>query len=268
MVFGDEYGIWGIFEREYGQFAYAVAYFVTSPLIVMAIAYFAKEWMATRSATALILLLLNCLGMALSGTRNNLIVAFLMPFVVFFWYSRNKLLPIGAFLLFVVPLALYGVSTGAFRVAFDPSEYSNHIKFQHLADYSAILSKPDVFLIGNGLGSRFLSTGFGIYTSVTELSFLEFIRSYGIVVCALLVALILRPLSALAKPQKRESHFIFLAYLFYLYLCALNPLLMSSTGLLLLSIVVVEYFRPEGPVELRRATAGLSGPMTSEGSVW
>ena len=134
------------------------------------------------------------------------------------------------------------------------SEESNSIKLQHLRDYGVVLSNPTTLLIGQGLGAVFNSTEYG-YTSVTELTYLDMLRSYGILFAAPLLFCLLYPLVCLTRHSRRSEQFLYLGYASYLVICITDPYLMSSSGMLVLSIVVAKTFSAP-PVE--RATATLA----------
>jgi hypothetical protein len=209
-------------------------------MLVLGIAYFMKKWLDTGRKLHLFLLMLNCAGMFLSGTRNNILLSVMTPVLVLFWYSKRKLLvaSIAASVLMLVVL----LNAGTIAAALDPKESSNDVKVQHLRDYREMLSSPGTLILGDGIGSRFYSRGFADYTSISELTYLEIVREYGIMLSAVIAYLLLLPLSRLRDADASSSHYVFLAYACYLYVCMLNPLLFSSSGMIALSAVLYHFF--------------------------
>ena len=83
-LLGDTYTLFSLSARSYGSFSYQLAYFHTSPLLVVAVAYFCYQSLISAGRARfwnVLLLLLNVGGMLL-GTRNNMIIGLLMPLMV------------------------------------------------------------------------------------------------------------------------------------------------------------------------------------------
>ena len=77
---------------------------------------------------------------------------------------------------------------------------------------------------------------------MTELTYLEILRSYGLFGAVFVLALLSYPFRVLARREYHESHYVLLAYLCYLIICVSNPLLFSSSGMLVLALVVYKVF--------------------------
>ena len=105
-----------------------------------------------------------------------------------------------------------------------------------------MFSDPKTLLFGQGLGSYFYSSGFGTETSITELTYLEFIRNFGLIIAIIYYGLLLYPIRKLRNQTFKEMHFLILAYVAYLMICVSNPLLVSSSGMLVLAIVISKVF--------------------------
>jgi hypothetical protein len=252
-IWGNRFGVFAITERSYGTVDYRLIYFHASPLLVISISYFSYRFCTTKGSTramSLALLLLSVFGMFKGGTRNNIIFSVLTPILIFSWYSRRRvvLLSIGGILL--LGLAIANIS--AITAATDARELSNHIKLQHVVDYMATFDNPKQLMLGSGIGSRFFSHGFGTYTSVTELTYFELIRSFGLLLGSAVILAFVSPLWHLSSANYYRAHYLLIAYGVYLLLCTTNPLLFSSSGMLLLSIVLSEIHRvrreAEGPL--------------------
>jgi len=242
-AFADAYVVFSVTDRSYGSLSYQSVYFHGTPLIVIAIAYFCYQSLRSTGRAKLwnvLFLMLNVCGMVLSGSRNNMIVGLLTPLMVMGWYTGTKTRVAIAVLLVLVVIA--GFSSGVFQAMLSPYDDSNAIKLAHLHDYGILFGDWKTLLFGQGLGASFFSTAWGTRVTLTEVTYLEFIRNYGLMLAPIFYFLILYPLRMLADPEARADHYLFLAYGAYLYMCSGNPLLLSSSGMLVLAVVLVKTF--------------------------
>lgn len=240
---GDIYTIFSLNERSYGSLTYQMVYFHTSPLLVVAVAYFCYQSLVSVGRARfwnVCLLALNVCGMVLSGTRNNMIIGLLVPLMIVAWYKGTKArLAVAATLAVVLLLA---VGYGVVEAMFSPDDASNSVKLLYFRDYAAVFNSWPTLLFGQGFGSSFFSAALGTRVSVTELTYVELLRNYGLVMGCIFYFLLLYPLRTLRNPEARPDHYLLLGYLGYLYLCTANPLLLSSSGMLVLAIVLVKTF--------------------------
>jgi len=244
-VIGDASGTFAIGERSYADLSYFLVYFQTAPLLVLSLAYFTYRSVTSKSRARYLniaLLLVNLVAMLSSGTRNDMILGLLTPLLVLLWYSsKNRKLALFAVLL--VGVAIVGsYGSEIIQAMFDPENESNAIKLTHLRDYGVLFSDPKTLLFGQGLGSSFYSSGFGTETSITELTYLEYIRNFGLVFATIYYVLLLYPLAILRDQKYRKDHYLIVAYVSYLIICVSNPLLISSSGMLVLAIVLSKVF--------------------------
>lgn len=242
-LFGGATNTFTITTRTYANLSYDCIYFYGSPLIVMAVVYFsyrslhsfgwARRW-------SVFLLVLNICGLVVSGTRNNLVVAIFAPLLVLAWYrprkSRVVILAISVFIVAV------GLASGVIQAMLSSDDYGNAVKLGHLHDYSVLFSDWKTLLFGQGLGASFFSTAFGTQATLTEVSYLEIFRNYGLLFAPFLYALIFYPLRVLLDRRSRSVHYLFLGYACYLFICISDPLLLSSTGMLVLAAVLYKTF--------------------------
>jgi hypothetical protein len=242
-AFADTYVIFSVSDRTYGPFSYSSVYFHGTPLIVIAIGYFCYQALNSAGPAKmwnLALLAINVCGMVLSGTRNNMLAGFLTPLVILGWYRGLKTrIALGLLALLAVAA---GFASGLFQEMLSPDEYSNATKLGHIHDYGIMFGDWKTLVFGQGLGASFFSTAWGTRVTLTEVTYLEVIRNYGLLLAPLLFLLILYPLRVLFDSEERKSHYLFLAYAAYLGICSGNPLLLSSSGMLVLAIVLVRTF--------------------------
>ena len=239
---GNTYGVVGINQRSYGDLQILGIYFNSSPLLVLPIAYFTYRCVTTRSWSFVVsvgILAINMVAMIMSGTRNNMFVGCLTMFVTLVWYSKRKLALILAGTALSTLIA--GMEWNVIRAMLSASEGSNAVKLQHVHDYLQILAEPTTLLIGQGLGAYFNSTAYG-HTAVTELTYLEIVRFYGLMFSVPMFVLLLYPITRLIRSDYRQYHHLYIGYGGYLILCMANPFLMSSSGMLILSVVICNAF--------------------------
>jgi hypothetical protein len=174
-------------------------------------------------------------AMLIAGTRNNILVAIILPATLFVFYSRNKFRDITLLLaIFLSALFFY---QSEILTLFDQNEPSNSAKLNLLMDYFEILNNPKTIIFGNGLGSY---EDWSIRTSyVTELTYLEIFRNFGFIFGPIIIYLLLYPViyAFIINKSYNEKH-IQIGYVAYLFMSISNPLLFSSMGMLFLSIIL------------------------------
>jgi len=243
-------------------------YFVTSPMLAIAIAYYfdrARSASSRRDAMRFwALVFINALGMLLAGTRNNILVSLLLPAVLIFYYARNKAL--GAIVSIFGVAALMAVFARQLGAFFDPAEASNRTKLAMFDDYQRILGDPVNLFFGRGLGAYDFWVGRGD-KFVTELTYLEMVRNFGLIGALVMLGLLLFPIwHVFATDQPRSTKAIAIGFMSYLGMCASNPNLFSSMGILILSVILNATFRP-GRREMTLAGSELAAPYAARGII-
>lgn len=170
----------------------------------------------------------------ISGTRATMLLPFFMLGLVSYksilkWKRvRYFLYPLVAmFAIFLLVLIL--------MLATEKGELSNAIKYAHLTSYAQLFeAHPEYFLFGQGPGAVFYSEGFHRWTSQTEWTYIELFRNYGLL-SLVIVSVILLPLKHLLPYWKNEEVLgIMGAYVAFLFIAGTNPLLVSSTGMIVI----------------------------------
>lgn len=245
-VLGASTGIAVLDNRDYGSgLVLLQVNFVTSPMLAISIAHYfhlAKSTLnGSRRVFFGVLTMINISAMFLAGTRNNIAVAILLPLGLFFLYSRNK--AINAFLCggFLVLLVVFFFDE--IQVLLDPTEFSYNIKLLLLDDYMELFTDPVNLLFGQGLGAYHYWAAKGTSFYISELTYLELIRNFGIFGAMVMLSLLLFPLlyAFIIRRSFDEKHVI-VGYAAYLIMCASNPNLFSSMGILILSVVLANIF--------------------------
>jgi hypothetical protein len=240
LLFSISHGI-GMISENRDQFGIGVGqfYYATSSLMLFGIAYYMQHAIsAGRRRRDFLMIGLFAVSLVFSGSRGNVLAAVFIGATLVLVRMRKKIGMIGAVLLTgVILLPAAGILSAGF---FSPSETSNHVKLGHYQSYMEEFSAhPEYLLFGQGEGTRFYSRGFQDFTFVTELSYLELIRQFGIPLTALLVTFLLSPLLLLIRHQSFEAQggYVTVGYAAYLLVSATNPLLVSSTGMLVVVMV-------------------------------
>lgn len=182
----------------------------------------------------ILLFALFTIAFFMSGTRSTMLLPFFMLGVVLF----NRVTRTRRLKYFLYPaLTIFAIAfiMLVLMLASEQGEKSNTIKFAHLTSYAQLFAdNPRYLLWGQGPGTWFYSSGFGAMTDETEWTYMELLRNYGLLCLPMLYVYVL-PLFRL-WPHIRTNNFtfgIFCTYFCYLLIAGTNPLLMSSTGIIM-----------------------------------
>lgn len=244
-AFGEQYGIFSIDNRDYGGLVLFQMYFHTSSMLAIAIAYYFGRASSEvrRKRVYILVVLINLAALVLAGSRNNLLAALLLPSALWVHYARNRLAAIA--LVSVAGAAGMYLMAEQIQILINPLESSNSTKLALLSDYARGFSDPIQLLFGQGLGAYQSWTGRTFYY-VTELTYLEVFRNFGLPLGMLMLGLLAFPIiyAFVLRPTYCDKHII-VGYVLYLVMAATNPLLFSSMGMLILSILVANTFLDE-----------------------
>jgi hypothetical protein len=246
-LFGQSTGAVVLDDRDFGSGLVVLqVYFVTSPMLAISIAYFYNLARTGRTARNKLLfgalMATSAVAMFLSGTRTNILASIALPLVLFLYHSKSKGITGVAFVAIVATLAM--IFAGELSVFFDPSELSNNMKLSLLDDYRELFNDPVTLLLGQGLGAYHYWSPRGSYFYVSELTYLELVRNFGVLGSLVMLTLLVFPaLYAFGINRSYPKKHIVIGYAFYLLMCASNPNLFSSMGILILAIVLADIFR-------------------------
>lgn len=236
--FGDQYVLFAAGEREFGVFSMTRVYFHSSPMLVFALCYFLEQFIKKKNKWPLVVSIIITASLALSGTRNNMIMAF-VPYMALYYIqgskkTRFRIIIIGAILM------LYVLSQEFVMALFDKTETSNSTKLSYLDDYSKAFSNIRTIVLGDGLDSYFYTKHRGMVNN-TELTYFELFRRFGLFGGLTYLYLMIKPARRLIK--KGRYQWLGLAYTMYLVMIFSNPFFFSSNGMAILSIVLAVYFQ-------------------------
>jgi hypothetical protein len=241
---GASTGVMILDNRNYGDFVLIQVYFVTSPMLAISIAYYFDRTMSeqgiARKLVFLLLTAINIAGMFLAGTRNNIFVSLLLPFLL--WPLYTKRVALSALCSFGILAVLALPFADQLRAFLDPSEVGNSIKLTTLQDYFQMFADPVTLLFGHGLGA-YETWSAGPYFYVTELTYPEMVRNFGLIGALVMLALLLFPIAnAFFAQAGRRERTLAVAYFLYLAMCVSNPNLFSSMGMLILAGLLANIF--------------------------
>lgn len=226
--------------RDYDGIEFPYIYFFASPMLLTLLSYDGLRLLERLTIARTLSILVPVGALILSGTRANIILAGGGFVIVCLWNflesagaRRAVFLSGAAFLSFVV------IQHDFIVAMFNPNEYSNSVKIGYLASYLSMLSDPVTFLWGQGFNAHVWSDEFaGMLTgtaSKTELTYLEFLRVFGVPVSLgflLILGVLIKGLGAL--PEKYQ--WLGPAVILNLLVSILNPYLFSTNGMLLLGV--------------------------------
>jgi hypothetical protein len=247
---GLSLGLFYLDERRYGNFLLLQVFFATSPMLAMSIAYYFDRAMSETAIRQRVLFFVlaavNISGMFLAGTRNNMFVSLLLPFVLWPLYTRkpgaSAVISLGGLAILALPFAEY------MKAFLDPAEFANNIRLVTVTDYLHIFNDPASLWFGQGLGAKYDWTARGDY-AFTELTYFEIIRNFGLPGGIIMFGLLSLPLlGAILLPTSRRDKALAVAYFLYLVMSASNPILFSSMGTLILAGLVANIFLARGGV--------------------
>lgn len=243
-VLTDRTGMLILDKRSYGKgITFLQVYFVTSPMLLAAIAYYFDRAMTATDIRQKVfysaVVVIDLAGMLLAASRNNILASLLLPFLLWPVYTRKPafylLCSLGAAAVMALPFA------GYLTAFFDPFEPSNYIKLATARDYVAIFNDPFTLLFGRGLGAYETWSAKG-FSFITELTYFEMVRNFGLLGAVPLMILLLLPVAYAFIDGPRQERSFAIAWLVYLAICASNPNLFSSMGVLIFSVLLANAF--------------------------
>jgi hypothetical protein len=211
-------------------------YYKTSATMILPLGYYTARFYAEKAhrGRSFFMGLVFFSALLLSGARANGLAAIAVVTVFSIKKMRDVLGWSAAIALSLVVVVLAAASI--VPSFFNPTEYSNAVKLGHWTSYvSEFEQHPSYLLWGEGADTEFYSAGFQAKTTITELTFVELVRNFGVPVMLLFLAALCWPLVPLLGSHARASGMSYLAvpYGAYLFMSASNPLLLNTTGMLL-----------------------------------
>ena len=129
----------------------------------------------------------------------------------------------------------------------DTSEVSADIKKGHMLSYIDYFTEKWYLLpFGSGAGSLFETRDYGMI-SITEMTYMELLRMYGIIGLSLILYFFLIPLFHYGKMTKYIRYWkpFSISFIIYLLISGSNPYLISSTGFLCILLMFTVVSNPK-----------------------
>lgn len=136
--------------------------------------------------------------------------------------------------LLIIIFVIIGIYIGYLAII-DPNSNSTNIKFGHIESYWDLFQSHIEYLIfGMGPGAFFYSKGFEMMTSLTEWTYIEIIRMYGLVGLFFFVCLLIIPIVRHNNEKNPIKYWqsIVVGYIVFLISCMSDPWLIGSPGLI------------------------------------
>jgi O-antigen ligase len=229
--------------RQFLGISFRQIYYKSSPVVVIPYAYSFYKLLITKKTSKkryFICSVVFCSCLIISGSRANMLTGLLVPLIIFLFYLFKNKKNLFGFFLFLVPIVMLGFVI-IFKLLNDSNEASLLVKTGHMYSYIELFSEnPLRIIMGYGPGSMFYSYGKMGMVSETELTYLEMFRRYGVVGALLLLWIFICPLIHLSQNLRNDKNYFpfLIGYIGYLFIGGTNPLLFSSTGI----VVLIQYY--------------------------
>jgi hypothetical protein len=233
-----------ITERIYGSIHYIGIDYLSSPLLSYALSYTCFLFFTKKKTRYLILMLFVFIAMLATGTRNNILFAFVLPLIIYFYNKSQMTLAI--FSLICIAIILYFTLPSLYSHMFNLHEASNSLKLSYISSYiNTFLSNWQHLLLGSGIGSFIWIPLLNKFVSITELTYCEIIRVYGVIFGFTLIMFFIMPIFALRKIKTTDANALSFGYIIFLIMNITDPYLFSSTGFVFLSLILIYIYSPK-----------------------
>ena len=180
-----------------------------------------------------ILLSLFSFALFASSTRANFLALIAMFGGYFYFLLRRN-----GYIMLSNLLSFFGLSFMlllVFLVITYATDNSNSIKQGHILSIVDLLSgNLNYLLFGMGTGSVYYSSGFQEIVPITEVTFFEFVRSFGLIFSPLLFLIYFYPMQYLFRNRHRDNVVFFCSYALFVIVGSTNPLFIGNLGFLIL----------------------------------
>jgi hypothetical protein len=242
ILFGYEKGFLWINAKDYGGLEFLQIFFKTAPFMVLPLAFYAERYFTRADKyglPSLVAVAVCCLALLISGTRANMAFALLIPvyFAVRGLKDAGLTHKIATLLLLLVLVGLLLGNADIIVAMLDPNEFSNAVKLGYWDDYIKIFTDVTVLLFGQGIGAVHYFESLGLELRITEVTAFELVRSFGLFLALAYFAFWTAPMILLRRVKLKQYHWLWVGYGAYLVISMSNYFILSSTGMVLLSVV-------------------------------
>jgi hypothetical protein len=218
-------------------------WFFASPLLILLLAYDFQYLKVGQLRRRLPLFVLTSIALGLSGTRAHILIAtFFAPICLLLSGKRMAVVRAMFILAAIFITVLAFDTTRALLIAYiSPSEADNSMKINMLGGYSNMFSDPTVLLLGQGFNAHEWTPALRDMiamkgnASKTELTYIELIRVYGVVLGSFFISTLVFFVHRLKKLTENHA-WLYVGFVIYLIDAASNPYLFSTNGMLPLGL--------------------------------
>nr|WP_196216589.1 hypothetical protein [Flavobacterium sp. MC2016-06]MBU3858646.1 hypothetical protein [Flavobacterium sp. MC2016-06] len=228
-----------IAQRNFYGYDVFMIYYKTSPMLIFPLSYYGS--MTVRygfTVKRLILILMFFLCLVISGTRANMLAG--LGVIIYWVYIFLKERKNAFYSIMVFISAFTAIIMFALSLSFEKKEASAETKYGHfISIIDTFEDHPQYLLWGQGLGSTFYSIGGKRIVSQVELTYIELIRYFGIPLGLFFIIMMAYPIINITINKKVNiyNQYVIPAFWSYLFICGTNPLLVSSTGMLVMILM-------------------------------
>lgn len=217
---------------------FSQVFYKSSPVLVLSLAFVYDQAinMPKKRLLNILYTLLFLTALIMSGTRANMFSGILIILSIsVVKMSKSKIGRLAFYPLSILLLFFFFVMTN--KLMSQKDDHSIEVKMGHYESIMNLFSEhPSVLFVGQGPGAYFYSSGLKEEISLSELTYLEIARKYGLFFGGIIFAIFLVPLYVIRKKRLKNSFPFIVGYIAYLFIGGTNPLLLSSTGILVLAI--------------------------------
>lgn len=231
LDFMRTYSLSAFSEREFFEDATISLHLGTAPILLIGFSIIAKSYAKNRKLADLLMAVATAMAILLSASRGVIAGSGIVLVVIILLYSPRKLrlalvTMLGVFLVYVVHGLLFSSSL------FSADEASNAGKIGHIKSFFEQLTLPSL-IFGRGLANWYYSSGADAMKAETEVSPMDMVRYFGVLLTILLYYFIVFPVRRRAN-YLGESFIDFVIFMVYLLLSFTNPIMFNSMGMIVI----------------------------------
>lgn len=229
--------------REYAGISVPYIYFLASPMLIFLLAHDLACLKIKPIYFGIPLLILTTLAFMLSGTRAHIIIAMVFVPLYFILIGGIRMFLNAGLLMIVLASVLIMHPDIRMLLAsfFSTEETSNSMKLALLHGYYDIFANPLYLIFGQGFNAHEWSAPLRNMiamedgASKTELTYIELIRVFGLVVTGVFL-IVLIPMITQLRKLSDDLIWLYPGFVIFLINASLNPYLFSTNGMLPLGL--------------------------------
>jgi len=221
-------------ERVFGQLKLIMVHFRTSPILLLPGSFFFIDFCEKPTIPNFIKLFIIMIAIIFSASRGLMLFTFLS--LLFISISNYNKINYKRILILLLIIMFFGLNLIITKTnMFNASETSNSVKIGHFESFNELINRePGILLFGNGTGSTYYTKGFHRQAFQTELTFLDMIRYWGIIITTIFLLTIIIPI-------KKPILSYYIPFVLYMINAGTNPLIFNSTGMLVITILILTF---------------------------